>query len=133
EMVWPALPAGSGWAFEEAARRHGDYAQVGVAAIVRLDDGGRCAAARLVFLAVGDGPLVASAAGVALVGETPGEAPIAAAAAAAADEIEPRGDVHASAEFKRHLARVLTARALRRAFAGATAGGRSHQTEAARG
>jgi CO/xanthine dehydrogenase FAD-binding subunit len=133
EMVWPALPAGSGWAFEEAARRHGDYAQVGVAAIVRLGGDGRCAEARLVFLAVGDGPLLASAAAAALVGEAPGEAPIAAAAEAAAGEIEPRGDVHASPEFKRHLARVLTARALRRAFARATAGGRPDQTEASRG
>ncbi|HEV8242087.1 MAG TPA: xanthine dehydrogenase family protein subunit M [Thermoanaerobaculia bacterium] len=130
EVVWPAQPAGSGWAFEEAARRHGDYAQVGVAAIVRLDDAGRCADARLVFLAVGDGPLVASRAAAALVGEAPGEAPIAAAANVAGEEIEPRGDVHASPEFKRHLARVLTARVLRRAFARATDAG---QAEAPRG
>jgi carbon-monoxide dehydrogenase medium subunit len=131
EIAWPALPAGSGWAFEEAARRHGDYAQVGVAAVVRLDGGGRCAAARLVFLAVGEGPLLARSAAAALVGETPGEAPIGAAAAAAAREIEPRADVHASADFKRHLARVLTARALRRAFARATAGSGSSTLEPA--
>src|SRR6185503_7546794 len=131
EMVWPALPVGSGWAFEEAARRHGDYAQVGVAAIVRLDGGGRCDSARIVFLAVGDGPLVAGSAARALVGEVPGDGPIAAAADAAAGEIEPRGDVHASAEFKRHLARVLTARVLRRAFARAS-NPRSGHAEAAR-
>lgn len=141
EIVWPALPAGSGWAFEEAARRHGDYAQVGVAAIVRVDDDGRCADARLVFLAVGEGPLVATRAAAALVGEVPGEAPIAAAANAAAQEIEPRGDVHASPEFKRHLARVLTARALRRAFArfsaspvrGRATSSHSNEAETARG
>jgi carbon-monoxide dehydrogenase medium subunit len=121
EIVWPALPARSGWAFEEAARRHGDYAQVGVAAVVRLDDGGRCAEARLVFLAVGEGPTVAAAAD-ALVGEVPGEEAIAAAAQAAAREIEPRADVHASADFKRHLAWVLGKRALRRAFARAADG-----------
>jgi carbon-monoxide dehydrogenase medium subunit len=131
EIAWPALPAGSGWAFEEVARRHGDYAQVGVAAVVRLDGGGRCSAARLVFLAVGEGPLVAASAARALVGEAPGEGPIAAAAEAAAAEIEPRADVHASAEFKRHLARVLTARVLRRAFARATASPRPDQAEAA--
>lgn len=132
EIAWPELPAGSGWAFEEAARRHGDYAQVGVAAIVRVDGGGRCNAARLVFLAVGEGPLVASAASAALVGETPSEASIAAAAEAASKEIKPSADVHASAEFKRHLSRVLTARALRRAFARATTSTHPSGAEAAR-
>ncbi len=117
EIVWPPLPARSGWAFEEAARRHGDYAQVGVATVVRLDEAGRCAEARVVFLAVGGGPLVARGAAAALGGEAPSEAAIAAAAVAAAAEIEPHDDVHASAAFKRHLASVLTARALRRAFA----------------
>jgi len=116
EIVWPATPLGAGWAFEEAARRHGDYAQVGVAAVVGVDDGGRCSAARLVFLAVGECPTVAAAAD-ALVGEVPDETAIAAAAEAAAREIEPRSDVHASADFKRHLASVLGKRALRRAFA----------------
>ena len=100
---------------------------------MRLDGGGRCAAARLVFLAVGDGPLVATSAAAALVGETPNETAIAAAAEAAAAEIEPRADVHASAEFKRHLARVLTARVLRRAFARAAASSRPDQAEAAHG
>jgi CO/xanthine dehydrogenase FAD-binding subunit len=122
EIVWPPLPVRSGWAFEEAARRHGDYAQVGVAAVVRLDEGrlddaGRCADARLVFLAVGGGPLVATRAAAALAGQTPGDAAIEAAAEAAAGEIEPTGDVHATAEFKRHLAKVLSKRVLRRAFA----------------
>ncbi|HEV8630209.1 MAG TPA: FAD binding domain-containing protein, partial [Thermoanaerobaculia bacterium] len=121
EIVWPALPGRSGCAFDEAARRHGDYAQVGVAVVVRLDDGGRCAAARLVYLAVGDGPFVAGGAAAALVGATPSEETIAAAAASAAAEIDPTGDIHASADFKRYLTRTLTARALRRAFARAAA------------
>jgi carbon-monoxide dehydrogenase medium subunit len=116
EIVWPPLPPRSGWAFEEAARRHGDYAQVGVAAVVRLGEGGACAEARLVFLAVADGPFLSAAASSALVGEVPGEGPIAAASEAVAAEIEPSGDIHASAAFKRHLARVLTGRVLRRAF-----------------
>jgi carbon-monoxide dehydrogenase medium subunit len=117
EMAWPAMAPRSGWAFEEAARRHGDYAQVGVAVVVRLDGSGRCAEARIVFLAVGGGPLQARAAAAGLVGEVPSEAVIAAAAAAAAAATEPTDDVHASAAFKRHLARVLATRALRRAFA----------------
>jgi carbon-monoxide dehydrogenase medium subunit len=120
EIVWPPLPARSGWAFDEAARRHGDYGQVGVAAVVRLDDAGRCSEARLVFLAVGGGPVSATRAAAALVGEMPGEASIAAAAEAASSDIEPTGDVHATADFKRHLAKVLSKRVLRRAFARAT-------------
>ena len=120
EIAWPALPPRTGCAFEEAARRHGDYAQVGLAAVVRLDDAGRCAEARIVFLAVGGGPLQARRAAAALVGEAPVESVIAAAASDAAAATEPTDDVHASAAFKRHLAGVLTGRALRRAFARAT-------------
>jgi len=122
-IEWPSLPAGSGWAFEEVARRHGDYAQVGLATWLRLDAQGRCAEARLVFLAVGDGPTVAERAARALVGEVPDERAIAAAAAAAREEIEPLDDIHASAEFKRHLAGVVTTRALRRAVTRARAAG----------
>jgi len=115
-IEWPTLPPGTGWAFEEVARRHGDYAQVGLAALVRIE-GERCAAARLVFLAVGHGPLVATRAAAALVGQRPDEEALAAAAAAARAEVQPVDDVHASADFKRHLAGVVTLRALRRAFA----------------
>jgi carbon-monoxide dehydrogenase medium subunit len=116
EVVIPPLPPGTGWAFLEVARRHGDYAQVGVAALVTLDDSGRCRSARLVYLSVGDGPVVADGAAGLLAGEELSPAVIAAAAdKVARDEIDPLGDIHASPEFKRHLARVLTGRALRRA------------------
>jgi aerobic carbon-monoxide dehydrogenase medium subunit len=117
EVVWPAMPEGSGWAFEEEARRHGDYAMVGVAAVVGVDDTGACTEARLVYLSVGDGPFAATAAAASLVGQPLGEASIAAAAEGAAAEIDPNGDIHASAGFKRHLTRAFTARALRRAAA----------------
>jgi CO/xanthine dehydrogenase FAD-binding subunit len=119
EVAIPPLPPRTGWSFLEIARRHGDYAQVGVAALVTLDDVGgmgRCRAARLVYLSVGDGPVVAEAAAGMLVGEELSPAVIEAAADKAAnDEMDPLGDIHATPEFKRHLARVLTGRALRRA------------------
>lgn len=116
EAVIPPLPPRTGWAFLEIARRHGDYAQVGVAAVVTLDETGRCRAARLVYLSVGDGPVVAAAAAGMLAGEELSAAAIAAAAEkAACDEMDPLGDIHATPEFKRHLARVLTGRALTRA------------------
>ena len=116
EVELPPLPPRTGWAFMEVARRHGDYAQVGVAALVTLEDGGRCREARLAYLSVGDKPVVAARAAAQLAGEVPTEEAIAAAAETVArEEIDPTGDLHASAAFKRHLARVLTARALRRA------------------
>jgi CO/xanthine dehydrogenase FAD-binding subunit len=116
EVALPASPPRTGWAFLEVARRHGDYAQVGVAARVTLEEDGRCREARLVFLSVGDAPVEARRAAAGLAGEALSGAAIAAAAETAArEEIDPTGDIHASAAFKRHLARVLTARALARA------------------
>ncbi len=118
EVALPATPARTGWAFLEVARRHGDYAQVGVAARVTLDDAGKCRDARLVYLSVGDGPVDARGAAGLLAGTDLGDEAIAAAAdKASRDEMEPTGDIHASSDFKRHLARVVTGRALRRAFA----------------
>jgi carbon-monoxide dehydrogenase medium subunit len=122
EVALPPMPARSGWAFQEVARRHGDYAQVGLAAVVALDEAGRCREARLVYLSVGDRPVEAREAarlleGAAVSGGGIDEAIAAAADKASRDEMNPTGDVHASADFKRHLARVLTGRILRRAFA----------------
>jgi carbon-monoxide dehydrogenase medium subunit len=116
EAAIPPPPARTGWAFLEVARRHGDYAQVGVAARVTLDDSGRCREARLVYLSVGDAPVVAREAARLLAGQELSPAAIAAAAEkAAGDEMDPLGDIHATPEFKRHLARVLTRRVLEKA------------------
>jgi CO/xanthine dehydrogenase FAD-binding subunit len=113
----PPLPR-TGWTFLEVARRLGDYAQVGIAARVSLDDAGRCREARLVYLSVGDRPVVAREAAGMLAGSDLSDEAIAAAAdKASREEMDPTGDVHASTDFKRHLARVLTGRALRKAFA----------------
>ncbi len=116
EAELPPMPPRTDWAFKEFARRHGDYALAGVAALVSLDDGGACREARLVFLSAGDVPMEAAAAGALLAGEEISEKSIAEAAALAAEkEIEPSGDIHASADYKRHLAAVLARRALREA------------------
>ncbi len=114
----PAPPPRTGFAFLELARRHGDYALAGVAASVTLAGGGDCAAARLVFFSVGDGPVDARRAAATLVGSRVDDGAIRAASEiAAGEEIDPVGDLHASAEFKRQLVRVLTARALGQAVA----------------
>ena len=66
EIETPPMPAASGWSIQEIARRPGDYAIVGVAATVQLDAAGRCSAARLVYLSVGEGPTQADGSGWAL-------------------------------------------------------------------
>jgi carbon-monoxide dehydrogenase medium subunit len=117
EIALPPLPARTGTAFTEMARRHGDYALAGVAAVVTVDESGVCTAARLVYLNAGEVPMVAEEAASLLVGERPSEAVwLATAVSASQNEIDPRGDIHASADYKRHLAKVLTVRALRQAY-----------------
>lgn len=124
EVELPARRAGSGSAFREVARRHGDYAMAGVAARVVLGDGGAIEDARLVYLSVADRPFHAAGAASLLVGERPSEELFAAAARHAAhEEIEPAGTIHATPDFTRHLVDVLTRRALAAAVERAAAGG----------
>ena len=116
----------TGTAFEEFSRRHGDFALAGVAARVAVDDSGRCTLARVALFGVGDRPMLASSCGRMLKGQSPSTEGIRAAAdAAAQDDIDPTSDIHASSRYRRHLAGVLTRRALERAFARAHPGGSS--------
>ena len=118
EIALPPMLPRSGWAFREVARRHGDYALAGVAAQVKVDERGPCRQARITLLSVGEGPVEAHEAARLLVGQDPTpEAIRAAAEAAATRDIDPAGDIHASAAYRRHLARVLTADVLTKAFA----------------
>lgn len=113
----PPPPSHSGFAFQEISRRHGDFALVGVAAVVSLDAGANCADARIALLSVGDRPMRAVEAANTLRGQRPSAESIAAAAdAAATKDIDPSSDIHASARYRRHLAKVLTRRVLTRAF-----------------
>lgn len=123
EVAIPPLPRHTGYAFMELARRHGDYAQAGVVAIVRLDESGTCRHARLVYLNVGEIPMVADGAAAMLVGHVPSANLINDAAHhAAQNEIDPTGDIHATAEYKRHLASVLGRRAIEQAVSRAREG-----------
>ena len=117
EIRIPAPAARSGFAFQEISRRHGDFALVGVAATVQLDDNGGCASARIALLSVGDRPMLAEQASKTLVGQSPSaEAFRTAADTAATRDIDPSSDIHASARYRRQLANVLTRRVLERAF-----------------
>ena len=109
----PALGAGDRCAFAELARRRGDYAMVGLAAKATVSDG-HIAGARLVFFAVSDRPLLATNAAAAIEGLKLGPAAIAAGQKALGGDLGGIfGDLHTSADAKRHLAGVLLGRVLR--------------------
>jgi len=112
EVELPAAPPSSGACFMEVSRRRGDFAIIGVACTLRLDEDGRCAEARVALCNAGDGPVFAAAASETLAGRRIGKKEIAEAADLVQDAIDPGGSVHASKEFQRHIAGVLTARAL---------------------
>jgi carbon-monoxide dehydrogenase medium subunit len=112
EVELPAAVSRSGACFMEVARRRGDFALAGVACTVQLDADGRCREARIALCNAGDTPILAAAAGRSLAGEPIDAAAIDQAADLVQGAIDPGGNVHASAEFQRHLAGVLTRRAL---------------------
>ena len=124
EVELPPMPPRSGWSFMEVARRHHDFALVGVAAVVRLDRARKkCEQARLVYFSVGDGPVEAHQAAAALKGQEPTpEAILEAAETAGAQDVDPNTDINASAEYRRHLVKVLGQRALTEAVERARVG-----------
>lgn len=122
EVRVPVGPAGAGWAFQELARRSGDFALVGVAAMVALNAERRVDAARVCLFGVADRPVRATTAEASLAGAEPTIDNFAAAASEAVADLEPASDVHGSSDFRRHLARVTVRRALE--AAAIKAGGR---------
>ena len=119
EAFFPALPAQSGASFVEVARRHGDYAVCGVCAVVSLDDDLRIASVRAAYVSVAPTPLVVDLT-PALLGAT-FDASLDGVRDLAVQSVDPEADIHASAEYRRHLAGALTARAVRAAAAEAAA------------
>jgi len=111
--VWSEKKAGS--AFTEIAERHGDFAIVSAAAQVALDSDGRCVRAAFGIGGAGGTPLAFPKIAARLAGTKLEDKAIEEAADAAAAETEPGNDLHATADYRRHLSRVLAARALRAA------------------
>ncbi len=108
EIRVPPMPPNSGFSYRQVARQHGAFPLAGAAAVVTLDERGRCQAVRLVFLGAGDRPMLASAAARLLLGQAPTAALIGAAAETAAkSDVDPTGDIHATANYRRHLIRWL--------------------------
>jgi carbon-monoxide dehydrogenase medium subunit len=124
------LPAGRvGSTFVELTRRHGDFAIAGVGALLALDGEGSVSDARLTLIGVKDQAVRARAAEEVLVGSKPDDALLDEAVALVDGAIEPSDDLHGSASYRRHVARVLARRALveARARAGQPGGGNGGQ------
>ncbi len=115
EVRLPAMPAGAGYALEEFSRRHGDFAIVAIACLV-VRDGRRCTLARLATAGTGPVPVRLRAAEQMLERDGLSDATIEAAALRASELVSPDADIHASADYRRHLTGVLVKRALRRAL-----------------
>lgn len=117
------VPAGrTGYAVEEFTRRAGDFAIVAAVAVVELDARGQTARARVAIAGAGPAPVRLRAAERALAGADPSEETFRRAVTDHPLEIEPESDVHASADYRRHLTRVMARRALVRAAAQAAKG-----------
>jgi CO/xanthine dehydrogenase FAD-binding subunit len=121
EVVLPKLPAHTGWGFEEIVRRHGDFALAAVAATLTLS-GSEIVQARIALTGVGPTPLRAAEAESRLVGRGFDERLCRCAIEAVREAISPETDLHASADLRRHLAGVLTGRALAAAWRRGRAG-----------
>lgn len=121
EVRIPKLSAvRTGTAFLEISRRHGELPVCGVATVLSLDEDGKIADGRIALCSVDRRPVRASEAEQQLIGQTPSADLFASVAKAASSNLTPTADCHGSADFRRHLARVLTARSLQTSLTRAT-------------
>jgi carbon-monoxide dehydrogenase medium subunit len=111
--TFPGLPASTGWAVEELARRHGDFALAGVALMVTVDGDGAPTAGRAAYMSCAPTPVVVDLAPALAEG---------AVYDLIASALDPTEDIHAGGDYRRHLAATLTVRALDRALERARAG-----------
>jgi carbon-monoxide dehydrogenase medium subunit len=115
EVEFPKLPPCTGWGFEEVARRAGDFALAGVAATLTVSDR-TIGAARIAMMGIGEKPMRAGAAEALLAGQALSDNLLESVTASVRSVVAPNTDLHASAEYRRHLIGVLTRRALMAAW-----------------
>jgi carbon-monoxide dehydrogenase medium subunit len=119
ELRYPRQPAGTGVAFVEFARRLGDFAIAGAAAMLTMRNG-VCERARLTIVGMGEGPFRVRTVEEMLAGQTlndkEAQQAFAEAAAMVVAAVDPADDVHASSSYRRHLAGVMAAQALETAL-----------------
>jgi carbon-monoxide dehydrogenase medium subunit len=116
EVRLPVAPPRTGTAFLEVSRRHGDFALVGVAASVTMDERGVCTRCAIALTGVGPTPVVAREAARQLVGAEPTPEALEDIGRRASAGLHPDGDLHASSQYRQHVAGVLTRRALAQAI-----------------
>ncbi len=117
EVLIPGLLPNSGTAYRQVERQHGAQAQVALSVNVSLDENKKCRKANIVMLCVGERPMLIPNASNMLLGQEPTAALISEVANyTAAKEIDPSDDIHASAEYRRHVTEVLLRQALTDAF-----------------
>jgi len=114
EVRFPAAGPGTGVSFQEVARRHGDFAIVGLASSLVLSDG-VISDARLAFVGLSDVPVRAAAAEDLLAGETPSAELFDEAARRATADVDPPDDLHGSSDYRKKVAAALVRRGLREA------------------
>jgi carbon-monoxide dehydrogenase medium subunit len=112
EIAFPAPKPRMGACFLEVARRRGDFALAGVAAVVTLDERQLCSKVRIALCGVGETAVDASHAGACLIGQPSNGEANEAVAASVREAIAPSGNVHASPDYQRHIAGVLVMRAM---------------------
>jgi CO/xanthine dehydrogenase FAD-binding subunit len=118
QVRFNGIAGATGWSFEEVAKRHGDFALAGIVTLVTLQNGA-VSSARIVPFGVGPRPVRVTSAEELLIGVAASavdDALLDRAASAVAAAVEPADDIHASEEYRRHVAGVLTRRGLRRAI-----------------
>jgi carbon-monoxide dehydrogenase medium subunit len=123
EIYFPVAQPRTGTAFVEVSRRHGDFALVGVAAQLTLNEDQTIADARLALLGVAATPVSAQEMTAMLIGAQPGDEIFSAVAEQASSSLDPASDIHASAQYRRHVANTLVKRALQTAAHRASQGG----------
>lgn len=115
EIRLPVWPMDWGWDIQEISRRQGDFALVGSVAVVQVDAADTCQAARLVLFGVGETPVRVHEAESRLVGQPLNDALLEEVAEIVADALEPEGDIHASAIYRKEVGGVMARRTLQRA------------------
>jgi carbon-monoxide dehydrogenase medium subunit len=128
--TFPILPPRTGWAVEELARRHGDFALAGVIVTVTVAGDGTPTSGRAAYLSCAPTPVVVDIGPALDAGDAAADGLYGLVAAA----LDPTDDIHATAAYRRHLAATLTVRAVDRALARARRGGeaRDHHTDEVR-
>jgi carbon-monoxide dehydrogenase medium subunit len=115
EVRFPVAAPGTGAVFQEVARRHGDFAIVGLAAQLTLTEDGTITDARLAFSGVADVPVRAAEAEALLIGQRPSPELFEEAARLATGGIDPPADLHGTSEYRKKVAAALVRRGLRAA------------------